>query len=330
MRPHAAGDFRLLGRRAVVALRRNHHMKRLLAWIGVETGATRDGRSPRVDGRAKWSTAGPSRPAIHGVASLPLPPFRWTAVLAAVSAAGAGLLGLWLATSALLPGVSADGSPSLLSGIGFVGGMQLLDERLFVLLNSLGSERWDGLWLFVTHKLAWIPLYAALVYLLYRNFGLKNTLIIIAMITVMAAVTDQLSNLFKHGFERPRPCREEHLQEIIRYIAPRCGRYGYFSAHAASSMALAVFLGLLLRNTQRYLAPLLLVWSSMVGFSRIYVGVHYPLDVLTGMVIGALVGWLIYKLAHRLELTATPRTFARPYRPSNGHGSLPKPARRRT
>lgn len=177
-----------------------------------------------------------------------------------------------------------------------------LDEQAFVYLNSLGSERWDGLWLFITNKLAWIPLYALLLYLVFKNFGLKNMLIVMVLVAVMITLTDQLANLFKHGFERPRPCREEHLKELIRYIAPRCGRYGYFSAHAASSMALAFFLGLLFRSAYRNLVFLMLFWAAIVGYSRIYVGVHYPLDTLTGMIIGALTGFGIYKIAERFKV----------------------------
>ena len=244
-------------------------------------------RDPRVGGRSKWST------------SFSVKPLRWAAVIGVALAAGGGLLGLWIATNALLLGEAAQRYPSQVSVSSFFGGVQLLDEQLFVFLNSQGSERWDGLWLLVTNKFSGIPFYMALMYLVYRDYGLKNMLIVTAMIVVMIAMTDQLANLFKHGFERPRPCREEHLKEVIRYIAPRCGRYGYFSAHAASSMALAVFLGLVLRKTYKYLVLLLLLWASIVGFSRIYVGVHYPLDTLTGMVIGAMVGFLVYKLSHR-------------------------------
>lgn len=262
-------------------------------------------RDRRAGGRSKWSTLDPLRLAIEGVTSFSIKPLRWAAVIGVASAAGGGLFGLWIATDALLLGAAVRGYPSQVSAIGFFGGVQLLDEQLFVFLNSLGSERWDGLWLFVTNKFAWIPFYVALMYLVYRHYGLRNMLIILALIVVMITITDQLANLFKHGFERPRPCREEHLKEIIRYIAPRCGRYGYFSAHAANSMALAVFLGLLFRNIYKHLVFLLLFFASIVGFSRIYVGVHYPLDTLTGMVIGALVGLLIYKLSRRLKLSRT-------------------------
>lgn len=258
-------------------------------------------RHPRAGGRSQWTTLRPWRLAIERVMSVSIKPSRRAAAIGAASAAG-GLLGLWIATGALLPGEAVPGYRSPVAVTGFFGGVQLLDEQLFVFLNSLGSEHWDGLWLFITHKLTWIPLYAALLYLVHRHYGLRNMLMIVALIVVMITVTDQLANLFKHGFERPRPCREEHLKEIIRYIAPRCGRYGYFSAHAANSMAFAVFLGLLLRKAHRHLLLLLLVWASIVGYSRIYAGVHYPLDTLTGLVIGTLAGFLIYGLSRRLEL----------------------------
>ena len=79
-----------------------------------------------------------------------------------------------------------------------------------------------------------------------------------------------------------------------RYVADGCGRFGYFSAHAASSMAAAVFLGLSLQKWYKYLPFLLLFWAVITGYSRIYLGVHYPLDVISGMAFGGLTGWLFY------------------------------------
>lgn len=253
----------------------------------------------RAGDRSKWSAPGPSRLAVEGVTSLSTRPLHRVTVIGVAAAAGGALFGLWLATNALLPGEAVHSSPAAVDS--FPGVLQRLDEQLFVLLNSLGSERWDGFWLFVTNKFSMIPVFVALMYLVYRHYGLRKMLIVMALIVVMITATDQLANLFKHGFERPRPCREEHLQEIIRYIAPRCGRYGFFSAHAANSMALAVFLGLLLRRIYRHLVFPLLFLAAIVGFSRIYLGVHYPLDTLTGMVIGALAGVLVYKLSRRVK-----------------------------
>lgn len=180
------------------------------------------------------------------------------------------------------------------------------DHQLFLFLNSLGNSSWDGFWLFVTNKLYAAPLYALLIYLIYKKYGIKGTVITILVVAAMITCTDQLANLFKHGFERPRPCRVSEWKEVMRFVAPRCGRYGYFSGHAANSMAAALFAGLALRTKYPYLIFMLLFWSAMVGYSRVYLGVHYPGDVITGWVIGALLGLLFYKLQRTLVHKYTP------------------------
>lgn len=170
------------------------------------------------------------------------------------------------------------------------------DERLFSFLNSLGSSHFDTFWLVITNKFTFIPLYAFLLFLIFKKLGWKTSLLILVIVALMIAVTDQLSNVFKSFFERPRPCRVDSLQETIRFIAPRCGKFGYFSAHAASSMALAVFIGLVLKKHFPKLVFILLFWSALVSYSRIYLGVHYPLDIITGMTIGGIIGFLFYKM----------------------------------
>lgn len=173
-----------------------------------------------------------------------------------------------------------------------------LDYELYLFLNNLGSETWDPFWLFLTNKWSSIPLYALLLFLIFKKFGLKGTLYTLVAVTLLITATDQLANVFKHGFERLRPCGQEGIMEQARFIAVRCGSYGYFSAHAASTMALAIFVGLLLRSNFKWIFPLLIVWALLVGYSRIYVGVHYPGDVLTGFIIGGLIGLLMQWL-HR-------------------------------
>ena len=171
-----------------------------------------------------------------------------------------------------------------------------LDHELFLFLNNLGSPAWDDFWNFITNKWSSIPLYAFLVYLIYRSFGVKGMAVTLLLVAVLITITDQLANIFKDGFERERPCRQEGVMEYARFVAVRCGKYGYFSAHAASSAAVAVFLGFILKPYYYKLIYFLIVWCLMVAYSRIYVGVHYPLDILTGFIIGGSFGLLFYKL----------------------------------
>lgn len=175
------------------------------------------------------------------------------------------------------------------------------DKELFLFLNNLGIPTWDNFWLVVTNKLTFIPMYAVLLYLIYRKLGVKTLLLLVVVIALMITFTDQITNLFKYGFERPRPCREEELQGIMRYIAPRCGRYGFFSGHSSNTMAVAVFAGLLLKPYYKKLIFILLFWSVVVAYSRIYVGVHYPLDIICGMIFGAFSGFIFYKLQKYLR-----------------------------
>lgn len=164
----------------------------------------------------------------------------------------------------------------------------------------MGSETWDGLWLAITNKLTFIPLYAVLLFLLHKKYGAKSLLIFVVVIVLMITFTDQITNVFKRFFERPRPCGEDGLINQMRFIAVRCGKYGFFSGHSSNSMAAAVFAGLMLRPYYKNLIFILLFWSAVVAYSRIYVGVHYPLDIFCGLAFGAISGFLFYKFAKYL------------------------------
>ncbi len=171
------------------------------------------------------------------------------------------------------------------------------DTELFLYLNNLGSPSWDGFWLAYTTKLYWVPFYALLLFLIYRQWGRKPILITIVVIGLMILCTDQITNLFKHGFERLRPCHVEDLINKMRIVREGCGgRFGFFSGHASNSMAVAIFAGLMLREKSKYLIYVLVLWAMAMGYSRIYVGVHYPLDVLCGLLFGFFSGLLFYRL----------------------------------
>ncbi|WP_299888497.1 phosphatase PAP2 family protein [uncultured Lacinutrix sp.] len=177
------------------------------------------------------------------------------------------------------------------------------DKELFLFLNGLGNSTWDGFWMFYTTKFYWIPLYALLIYLIYKKkISLKPFLLAVVVIALMVLVTDQVTNIFKHGFERYRPCHDTSLIDIMRIVKEGCGgRFGYFSGHSSNSMAVAVFTGLVLRNKYKYLVFIMLFWAALMGYSRIYIGVHFPLDVISGFIFGAITGFSFYKLDKYLE-----------------------------
>ncbi len=171
------------------------------------------------------------------------------------------------------------------------------DIELLVYLNNLGSETWDGFWLFMTYTVTSIPVYLFVLFLVYKYYGLKKFAISLLFIALVIAISDQTSNLFKYGFGRLRPCYNEDIIDLIRMVKSHCGgRYSFFSAHASTSMAVAVFFASLLRRHIRFVPVFLIIWAILVGYSRIYIGVHFPTDVLFGFLFGAAVGWILYRL----------------------------------
>lgn len=172
-----------------------------------------------------------------------------------------------------------------------------LDKEFFLYLNELGTTQWDNFFQFVSHKLSAIPLYLFLLIVTFQKFGSKRTLILLVSIALLITVTDQLSNFFKYGVARLRPCHDPEISTSMRLVKSYCGgQYGYFSAHAANAFAIAVFFGTVLRSKLPYANLCLVLWAALVAYSRVYIGVHYPLDILTGAVIGSLFGWLFVKL----------------------------------
>lgn len=174
------------------------------------------------------------------------------------------------------------------------------DKELFLTLNSLGTETWDPFWLAVSGTKIWIPLYALLVFLLFR--ALKGHAIWVAILIAFANVffTDFGSVwLFKEQFMRLRPCHVEEFANQMRLVKDSCGgQYGFVSAHASNTFGLSVLVGMMLRKKFPFMIFLLLAWAAMVSYSRIYIGVHYPLDITVGGVYGALCGLMMYFLFH--------------------------------
>ncbi|MGB3617812.1 MAG: phosphatase PAP2 family protein, partial [Catalinimonas sp.] len=171
-----------------------------------------------------------------------------------------------------------------------------LDERLFRLLNSLHTPTLDVAMYWITDRWFWVPFYAVLIYLMFRYHGRQGLIVLIGVI-VAASLADRISSgFFKPFFARPRPCHADNLEATVHLLNDRCGgAYGFVSSHAANTFALATYLQLWWRRFRW--AWLLFVWAAVVSYSRIYVGVHYPADVVGGALLGALPAWGSYRAA---------------------------------
>jgi undecaprenyl-diphosphatase len=176
------------------------------------------------------------------------------------------------------------------------------DTELLIFLNNLGSEQWDGFWLALTNPFHWSPLFVFIIFLIYKKFGWKNGSLMILFLIGLVAFSDQFTNFIKHSFERSRPCRTVGVIEQLRSFTYKPGGYSFYSGHASLSMTFTIFIILLFKKHYKYIV-FLIIFPLLFGYSRIYLGVHYPLDVFTGYMAGILWGYVFYRLQKALRLT---------------------------
>lgn len=169
-----------------------------------------------------------------------------------------------------------------------------LDKELFIYLNGLGSEIYDGFWLIITKQINWLPFFLLLLYFVFKKLGIKQMIFVILFVAILITITDQTTNLFKFGFERLRPCNNPEINSFIR-VVKSSATFSFFSGHAANTMAVATFLFLLLKNKLRYFG-LIFLWPLIFAYSRIYLGLHYPSDIICGYLCGLIFGFLMFKI----------------------------------
>ena len=178
-----------------------------------------------------------------------------------------------------------------------------LDSKLFLYLNNLGTSKFDIFWISLSKIEANILMYFFLILLFFYIQKIRPKLIYIFylffVIALMIAITDQGANIFKDSFQRLRPCYNESIIDYLRLVKENCGgKYGFFSAHASNSFSLAIFFGLLFINRIRYIIIITIVYASLISYSRIYLGVHYPIDIFFGGFFGIFVGFVIYSFVY--------------------------------
>ena len=168
-----------------------------------------------------------------------------------------------------------------------------IDTELLLFLNNLGNKSWDPLWVSITDKFTFLPLFILIIFFLFKKNGTKGLLVILLFISVLILFTDQFTNVVKDFTQRLRPCRLDELQGLLRDIDIRCGKYGFFSAHAANSISVTIFIiNCVDESVKKFLKLVLILWVMIFSYSRIYLGVHYPLDTVFGLSFGIFSGFL--------------------------------------
>jgi len=168
-----------------------------------------------------------------------------------------------------------------------------IDTELLIFLNNLGNKSWDPIWVLITDKFTFLPLFILIIFFLFKKNGTKGLLVILLFISVLILFTDQFTNVVKDFTQRLRPCRLDDLEGLLREIDITCGKYGFFSAHAANSVSVTIFIiNCVDESVKKVLKPVLIVWVMIFSYSRIYLGVHYPLDTIFGLSFGIFTGFL--------------------------------------
>ncbi|NQZ44025.1 MAG: phosphatase PAP2 family protein [Flavobacteriaceae bacterium] len=171
------------------------------------------------------------------------------------------------------------------------------DRELFIYLNGLGSEPYDAFWILLTQIRSWTPLFVLFIVLFMLKFPKRRALISIGSVLSLAAFITLLTHLVKEFVGRLRPNNDPALSDLIR-VLQHPNDYSFFSGHAASSFAITTLVILLMRDRLKW-SWWFLVWPLLFAYSRIYVGVHFPLDIFIGMLVGVVTGRWFFTMTKR-------------------------------
>ena len=178
-----------------------------------------------------------------------------------------------------------------------MGALSTIDSDLFLFLNGLHTDWMDKVMTLITDMWVWMPLYFLLIYWMVKQYGTRWWWIVLSVCVVVLCSDQLASHVCKPLFQRLRPCYNSDFQDLI-YLPKGLagGKYGFVSSHAANTFAVATFLTAVLTKSRPWTAILLFFWAFVSSYSRIYIGFHYPGDIVCGAVLGVLVGMVLWKV----------------------------------
>lgn len=174
--------------------------------------------------------------------------------------------------------------------------LEQIDRDIFLAINSWHSHLFDIVMVYVTKIWVFLPLFALWIYMIYNKYGIKKLFILTGFLLLLIGLTDQSSNLVKHSVKRYRPSHNLEIQAQIHSVDNyKGGQYGFFSGHAANTFGIATLLFFLFRDKAMWFRSIFFLWAGLTAYSRIYLGVHYPSDILVGMLVGIVWAMIVYE-----------------------------------
>lgn len=183
--------------------------------------------------------------------------------------------------------------------------LSTIDSDLFLFLNGLHVDWLDKVMTLLTDMWIWLPLYLLLIYWTVKQYGKRCWWVFLAVGLVVLCSDQISSHLFKPLFHRLRPCFNKDFEGIIHLPKGLAGgRFGFTSSHAANTFAIAAFVTPVLSKYRPWQAIALFLWAIISSYSRIYIGYHYPGDIVVGSILGIIVGLVFWKVFHRIQKKA--------------------------
>lgn len=177
-----------------------------------------------------------------------------------------------------------------------------MDQQLLLFLNGFHTPWLDHVMFFISGKYEWIPFYLVLLAFIIRKYKWKSLWIILSIV-ILITLSDQLANLLKGSVKRFRPCKDPQIGHLVQLVNNYCrSSYGFVSGHAANSFALATLISCLF--TRKWITTGMFIWAALISCSRIYLGVHYPGDVLGGALLGVMLALITFEVLKRTLLKA--------------------------